>query len=341
MKILSVIAILLGKTLIASTALYVLGEDYLLFSKSKSFQTFEKIILAKNAAFDPHSCRLWVVSEETSQLFVFDKGSKLSSIAFDGKIISDFHDGKFFTLSDQGEAQIRNGLGEIQSKFKINESDSLIHLAFLSNGDSWGLFQRGNRTLGLKNELWISKINNKGEELKTVTLEPAEEFWGKVQLFVDELRDRMWIGYARASAHHAYAPKVDRFSLSGNPEGTFQWDERGFFFDGCVNPRGDFIFARDLPSSPYTVPDYSYVEKISGQGLSVGPAERVLELETSRLVDSMACHSDSLFFATHSIFGSEPKQLLRWQAATGHAPEVYLDLPGTAKRVFVCDRETN
>lgn len=333
MKILTLLFVLFAKLLCASPTFYVLGEDYLLYSTSKESTVVINGLSPKSWALDSNRCRLWITTEGSNQLLSFEKGKKQEEISFAGRIVSEVSQGQFVTALDSGEVQLRNTEGVIVSQFPIQNAQSLRSLALLSNGDSWGMFQDEAK----KNNLELRRMNSKGEEMQKLSLLPSEEFWGKVQLFVDEVHDRMWVGYARKSTHHAYAPKVDRFSLSGSDSWTYQWDERGFFFDGCVNKEGDLVVARDLPTSPYTVPDYSFVDKIGGVQKASENPERLLELETNRLVDSMACRNNSFYFATHSIFGSEPKQLLFWSGDKKEQPEVYLTLPATAKKVLLCD----
>jgi len=335
------VLVLVAQNLLAGQPLYVVGEDYVLFSESNQSTVLERGILPRSMALDPDRCRLWITTDSDSQLKVFEKGIEVSSSEYKGRIVSEFNHQRFVTVSSTGDVQFRDSQGEVLFQFQIENSESLVKLAILSNDESWGLLQQPNRSEKSKNDLWITRISRDGKITKKLPLDPAEEFWGKVQFFVDEFRKRIWIGYARASAHHAYAPKVEKLNLEGGYEGTFQWDERGFFFDGCIDPVGDFILARDLPSSPYTVPDYSFIEKIKGQGKLGELPQRVLELETSRLVDSMSCQAKSIFFATHSIFGSEPKKLLVWSGNTNQAPEDYLNLPGIAKKVFICNEPTH
>ncbi|MFM8316171.1 MAG: hypothetical protein ACKOA8_17970, partial [Deltaproteobacteria bacterium] len=244
MKLLTLLLVLFAKVTSASPTFYVLGEDYLLYSTSKESTVVINGLSAKSWALDSNRCRLWVTAEGPNQLMSFEKGKKQQEIPFSGRIVSEVSHGQFALLPDSGEVQLRNIEGAIISQFPIQNAQSLRSLALLSNGDSWGVFQDETK----KNNLELRRVNSKGEDIQKVALLPTEEFWGKVQLFVDELHDQMWVGYARKSTHHAYAPKVDRFSLSGTESWTYQWDERGFFFDGCVNHEGDLVVARDLPT---------------------------------------------------------------------------------------------
>jgi len=332
MKSFLIISLLFANMGAASPSLYVLGDDSLLYSESKASDFITTEISPKSWALDAENCRLWVTDEHSHGLKAFEKGQSVLNSPFSGTILSDFSAGNFATLSKEGKVEFRNRQGEILSSFSVSNSESLQKLHLLSNGDSWGLFQKK----GEREALWLVRFNRLGQELKRISLSPSDEFWGHVQIFIDELRDQLWVGYSTKSPHHAYAPRIEKFSLLGERQWTHQWDERGFFFDGCLLPNGDFLMARDLPTSPYTVPAFSFIERFEGNPKSAGSPDQVLELETNRLIDSMVCSENSLFFATHSIFGSEPKQLLRWSGVKTENPEVYFTLPFRALKIFEC-----
>ena len=326
------IALVFVKTVLASPPLYILGDDSLLFLDSKASGVLAKDMRAKSSALDPDRCRLWIADEESHRLMAFEKGVPVQEEVFSGTIVSDFSRNHFMTLSEEGILELRNENGKVISTFPKRNSDDLRRLHLLSAGESWGLFQER----GKREKLWLAHLNKEGQETKRVSLNPTDEFWGNAQLFVDELRETLWVAYSTKSPHHAYAPRVEKFSLSGTRDWAHQWDERGFFFDGCVSHTGAFLFARDLPTSPYTVPDYSFIEKFEAHKTSKGNPEQVLELETNRLVDSMACSENSIYFATHSIFGSEPRQILRWSGKNTELPELHFTLSFNPRKIFAC-----
>lgn len=318
------------KSAFASPSFYVVGEDYLLFSDSKGETQLETGLSLGSWALDSSQCQLWAVSKENNQLFVFERGKKNEVIPFQGKIISEFSGGLFATVSPQGSIEFRNQKGLVVHQFLFEETRYLKQMNLLFSGETWSLLQKET------GEMWLQKSDLSGKGIKKVPLKPTDEFWGNARLFVDEAKDKMWVGYSSRSPHHAYAPVIEELSVLGEKKGFYQWDERGFFFDGCVDSHGDFILARDLPTSPYTVPDYFFLEKIGSSQNQGQKVEKLLELETNRLVDSMACHSQGLYMATHSIFGSEPKLVLFWSGNPDETIQESVKLPSRALKILLC-----
>ena len=318
------------KATFASPAFYVIGEDYLLFSDSTGFTQLEEGLSLRTWALDSKECRLWATSQENNQLLAFVKGKKVQAIGLQGRILSDFNQGLFATASGESQIQLRNKGGKVVKKFGFDESALLKQMILLSSGETWSLIAKKT------GELSLIRLDTNGKELKRVVLNSTDEFWGNARFFIDEIRDRIWVGYSSRLPHYAYAPLVEKLSLSGEKQGFYQWDERGFFFDGCVDSSGDFILARDLPTSPYTVPDYSFLEKIQASSQKEIQTERFLELETNRLVDSLACNAKGLFLATHSIFGSEPKQVLYGSENPKEPLQEVLKLPSRALKILLC-----
>jgi len=260
------------------------------------------------------------------------KGEKVQAMAFQGKIISDFSQESFATVSHKGQIQIRDQKGKVTTSFPFAEPHELKQVGILSSKEVWVLVQK--KETGL---LGLKKLDAKGKEIKQIDLRPTDAFWGNARFFLDEASNQMWVGYSSRSPHHAYAPLVEKFSIFGEERASYQWDERGFFFDGCVNSQGNFLLARDRPTSPYTVPDYSFLEKVTHAPTNGIQGERLLELETNRLIDSLGCSSQGLYMATHSIFGSEPKQVLHWSEDSHHAPKPLVQLPSRALKILLCE----
>ena len=109
------------------------------------------------------------------------------------------------------------------------------------------------------------------------------------------------------------------------------------FFDGCLEENGVFLMARDIPTMPFTVPVYSFIERLQKEG----DAKPILDLDLNLLVDSMACKPNSLYAAVHSILGGEARQVIKWDKNDLKSSEIILNLPGRANKMWVCEDPTS
>jgi hypothetical protein len=90
--------------------------------------------------------------------------------------------------------------------------------------------------------------------------------------------------------------------------------------------------ARDIPTMPYTVPVYSYLERLTPHN-SLKP---LMELNANLLVDSLFCDSEHIFMAVHSILGGQERQILKTSKDLSNPPEIIKVLPGRAQKLWVC-----
>lgn len=315
---------------LANSAFYVLGENYILFSKQGESPVLWSEIEPRSWAIDKDSCRLWVTTKANSHLFQFDKGKKTSETPFMGRIVSNFSGKKFVTVEGSNKIQFRNEKTEVLQEIENADAANLKKWVFLSNEESFALFQSVNSKT--RDSLWLARLNVQGTEVQRFSVEGAHDLWGNSDAFVDENKGRIWVGYARNTPEHSYSPSVKSFSFLGIKEGSFQWGERGLFFDGCLNENGDFFMARDVPTMPYTVPVYSFFEKLSPPKIT----ERVLDFDMNLLVDSIACESDAIYFAVHSILGGEARQIMILSKNNNKTPEPILNLPSRPQKMFLC-----
>jgi hypothetical protein len=330
MKLYLILLISFSSLALANSAFYVLGENYILFSKQGESPIILSDIEPKSWALDRDRCRLWVTTQADTQLFQFDSGKKTAETPFLGRIVSDFRLNKFVTVEGSKKIHIRNDTGEVLKEIESSDVANLKRWVFLSNDESLALFQSESSKTG--DSLWLARLNVEGTEVQRSLVEGSGGLWGNADFFVDEKNNQVWVGYARNTPEHTYSPFVKSFSLSGIKERSFHWNERGLFFDGCLNGRGDFLMVRDIPTMPYTVPVYSFFEKFS----SKENPERVLEFDMNLLVDSIACESEAIYFAVHSILGGEARQIMVWSENKKKMPEPILTLPSRSQKIFFC-----
>jgi hypothetical protein len=331
MKLNLLLVFFFSRLALANPAFYVLGENYLLYSKEGESPIIWSNIEPKSWAMDTDHCRLWVTSNENSHLFQFEKGKKISEKPFFERIVSDVNQGKFATVDDFNKIRFRDEKGEVVKEVENGNVASLKKLTFLSTEESVALFQSVDSRF--RDSLWLSRLNVQGSEVHRFTVEGSRDLWGNTDTFLDEKNDRIWVGYSGDTSQHTYSPLVKSFTLSGALESSFQWNDRGLFFDGCLDEKGDFFMARDIPTMPYTVPVYSFLEKLKPKETP----ERVLELDLNLLVDSVACEANLVYFAVHSILGGEARQIMVWSKNKREEMKVILPLPSRAKKIFLCE----
>jgi len=324
--------ILIASTLgYAVSPFYVVGENYVSYFNSERELSISRGIHPSSWTLDRKLCRLWVTSEEDSNLVAFENGNKWDEIKFTGKIISDVVDSQFATNNGNNLIEFRDPSGHVKSQVFFENLPDLKQIHFLPGGGSWNLFQR--KTSLNRDSLWVNKTDDQGTELKKIFLEASQELWGRTIFSYEKTNQRLWIGYTRSTPQHMYSPYVVQLSSTGEKEFDYQWTDRGVLFDGCVEPTGDFSIFRDIPSPEFTVPLYSYLELLPWKGI---PVTR-LALSTNLLVNSMDCRPDGVYVAVHSVLGGEPHQILHWDRNPKSLAEPLVTVPPKIQEVLTCD----
>lgn len=321
---------LIGKTIV------VAGENYLLFDPGDSNPKIVKDLESKSWALDPNGCRLWVTTKSQEPFIqLYQQGQLVKQMKFLGTIVSDFQTGRFFTRPDQGALQQRDSDGEIISELKMIDSSFVKSVIAGSDGDLWTLNQ-GTQSVR-RESLWVSRTKGTGKTTPPILIESDTDLWGGLKLVFDPKERELWVGYSSSSPQHTYTPRVKLFSEDGKLKRSFYWQERGVFFDGCLEKRGSFLMARDIPTMPFTVPVYSFIERLEKEG----NANPVIDLDLNLLVDSMACESNNLYAAVHSILGGEARQVIQWDKKDLKSSEIVLNLPGRANKIWVCENPSS
>lgn len=308
----------------------VVGEDFLLFQNENKPEVLVNGVRSKSWALDSSSCRLWLTDESGKRLRSFVHGVESESQAFEGRIVSDVEKHHFFTKTDLGEIQLRSSSGSILSTIEAKNSQFITKIREGASGELWTLNQGKIDTQ--RDSFWLSQINSVTGTNKNIFIESDIDLWGTTDLVLDDKLGHLWVGYSSATPKHTYSPRVKLFSKDGILKSNYKWEERGLFFGGCLEKSGGFLMARDIPTMPYTVPVYSFLERL----IPNNSPKPVMELNLNLLVDSLFCDSENVFMAVHSILGGQERQILRSSKDLSNPPEVIKVLPGRAQKLWVC-----
>ncbi len=311
--------------------LVVVGENYVLFQNENKTPVVKTGIEPLSWVFDKSACRLWVTSDKGLKLSSYRRGYLESEREFSGTLISEIENNQFFSLSsDFKKVHLWNSEGELVSELSHPGGAYLKRIGRLSSDNFWTLNQ-GARS-GSKQDLWLSRLDEKGQVINELTVETRSELWGASKVILNESTGTLWLGYSMTTPQHTYSPQIKKISSHWTIEDSYQWKDRGLFFDSCLDREGNVWVARDIPTMPYTVPVYSFLEKLLESSVS----HSGLDLDTNLLVDSMTCHEDAIYLAVRSILGGENKQILKWSKDSGKRPETVLRLPDKAQQIWVC-----
>ena len=328
LRVLTLISLIESPSMAASS--WVLGEGYVALNSLNQGVQLIHGLRPKSWALDSKLCRLWVEDEITRQLWKIDTDGSAEPVTTGARIISDLRDGRWLTLLGTQTIQERDASGLVLNSWKVDWANGVKRIHLLGNAQSLVLnhIESSNR----KSELSVLRFDKEWNKIQTYLVESQAELWGGFDFQVDESRQNLWLGYAKTTPSHVYSPQVGHFDLNGTAKTIKSFNERGLFFGSCLSPEGTYLMARDIPSAQFTVPVYSFLEKF----IAGGQSSTALNLETNLLVDALACDSEAVSIASHSILNASKTELITWDWNLSHSPQRIADLPAKANHIYHC-----
>ncbi len=302
---------------------WLVGSDYLAYTELN----FPPLILQKETSsegYDPATCKVWVRDAKSGKLSAFAPKQQNEISAPSGEILSDWLGDAFLTLSpDKKSIEIRNTEGKVQ---KMVEAPWAVHAkrVIAGNNTRWALS-------GDENRLWLTHLDANYQLVKETPLATSRDFWGNSKILFNSKTNKLWVGFAETKPSHAYSPTVLRVDPDGKIEAKFEWNERGLFFDVCLDSESVLI-SRDMPSLPYTVPVYSTLEAIP----EAGKASTYYQADANLFIDGMICETDRILMVQRSIFGSDGSYLVDWNRKSGSTGKQLFRLPSPIRKLYAC-----
>ncbi|MFM8269385.1 MAG: hypothetical protein ACKN9V_04280, partial [Pseudomonadota bacterium] len=165
----------------------------------------------------------------------------------------------------------------------------------------WSLqFQKEN------NFLEVIYFNSRGEVIWSKPVSKNTDLWSQPKLNYISKRDQLWISYTTASIHHAYSPLVELWNSKGEKIKIFPYSDRGVLLDTCKTVNDEFLVSRDIPSSPYTVPLFSFLELLTPDS----KPKSIYQAGDNYLISSIQCRPDAIWALQKSVLGSQSTLLV-------------------------------
>ncbi len=317
--------ILLLTGICQAETIWILGDYYVAKSDGKKIE-WKADITPNSWSFNAEQCSLWVEDEDSGKLFR-STDTTFTDTEQKAHLLSDATLGTFFTRSPEGMLQLRNSEGVVKQEYKtpwVAHSKKMI----VSAHGTWSINDdRDNR----KN--WLGRVLYTGEEVTQIDLLPGMVIWPNHRLLVNETNGDFWLGYSTGEQGKPFTPIVEHRDREGNLKKSYRWKDKGLFHDFCMDRDHSVLVSRDIPSdSGFTVPLDSFLERL----MPGKESTTELALASNLIADGLACAPDAIYFAEHSLFGSEGRHLQRWDRNPSHKPVELFDLPGPAQKLYHC-----
>lgn len=274
-------------------------------------------------SIDSKSCQAWMKTEEGLHKVDF-RGNSLLNVPFhiEGIILSHANPKGEFLTATAGQWRVQNSEGQVVLEMP-RPTNRALHVTPWQGDSAWYL------TEGKENELILGKIPANGETQR-FSISKGVDLWGNVRVQADSVHKRVWIGYSATTSEHIYSPILELRDWEGNLIFKKEISERALFFDSCLSEDGKLIFSRDLPTMPYTVPLYSYIESLSADGT----LERLYTASENQFLDSISCGTGNTVYALQrSIFGSDGQRIVKYE---NHTETLIRPADSKAREVYLC-----
>lgn len=301
----------------------MVGDDYILHADSKGHEVHRWSVGAKSWGFDPQGCRLWVQDGESVALF-FPTGTR-HSVPLNVTLVSDQIANAIFLLD--GTTLIRADANGVLQERSTDPAFAQLKRVVPAACGFWGVQREGRGSLTMLEISHSLKLAQKTELAK------GHELWAREKL-LPGLDGMVWLGYSITTPSAIYSPRVDLIRPGGDIVATSAFQGKGLFFDACVAPDDRLVVSRDLAgSSEFTVPISSFVDAIDREGRT----ETLFAADTNQLIDAVACSTQSVFLAQHSILGGGNTRLSRIDFAHPKTETFLTSLPGTVRALYLCE----
>lgn len=280
------------------TAIWLVGKNSVaLFLNETHYQVLTDIE-PKSSLIDPVTCNLWVQSK-TELLKLNTQLQVLKRIPSAERILGNtLLEDSFFTIQENQWTQ-RDREGNPIQNFKSPLSFPIDWVGNTQMG-FWTLdFQESQKKLSLVH------MNHSGQAIWDKTISEKRDLWGTPQLHWSSDHSWLWVGFTASSPEHAYSPQLDLWLDSGRRLKTLQFSERGLLLGSCLQKDGSIWVARDLPSSPYTAPLYTHLEKV-GSDMDY---QLLFRAPLNDLIPALQCRDQQVWLTHQSLFQSDPSWL--------------------------------
>ncbi len=307
---------------------WVVGKDYLAFWNGAAEIQVDNTIAPESWGFESASCHLWITEKKSQTLQGYLPGdfSPFAKTPYKGRIVSDVDARQLVTLNEAtSQIEKRAAEGNVVGSYAFNEPLQLSRVRS-SGGQTWGLFLNAD-----ENRIWLRHFDENFQGTKDLAVATPKVIWGNPRFLISPESSNLWVGYSSSGATAPYTPIIKTLNSQGKALHEYSFKEKGLFFDFCLEGDG-VLMARDIPTAPYTVPVYSFLEELSGGGAK----KAVYSAATNDFIDSLGCTQHTVWMAQRSIFGSEGSYLVSWKKGDPSSGTVTHKLPGSVNQLYLC-----
>lgn len=294
-----ILGVLTASSPAATPALWIISEKKISFySPDRGIQELEGIT-PKSSLVDPATCTLWVQSENHLLQVLPSFQIKKDIVSSEALLGSETIEGLFISFTDK-HWSFRNLEGNIVETFPSLASHP-TQLQGTRKAGFWSLdFQED------ENRLDLISFNAQGKHRSSWVISDQPELWSEPRLNWVQNTDQLWISYTASSMAHAYSPIVELWNTKGEKLKTLAYSDRGILLDTCTTVNHEFLLARDIPSSPYTVPLFSFLELLT----SSEKPKSLYQGHDNNLISSIQCRSNAIWTLQKSVLGGQSTLLV-------------------------------
>lgn len=308
---------------LAKSRIYWIAGDDFIGKMEFNAPTFFLPMHPKSVSLDRTSCDLYVGDEHETLFRFAARGSKPEPLQSKGFLLEEEFQTTYYARNTKNQLEERNKEGSVLQ--------TLLAIPKTSRSFKRGL--QKNYILDYRdNQLDLLVLSKNSGSSTTVSLSHGSELWSEPKLTLDT-KGTPWVGYTSRTVSHMYAPVLKHFDAAGKTLQTTEWPDRGIFFDLCAEENGSVTISRDIPTSNFTVPVYSFLENIVPGSKPI----QQYEAETNFFIDSMVCTPNTVWMIQRSIFGSEGSHVQEWERGNKDTGKTLFKLPGRAWKIQVCD----
>lgn len=289
----------LNNSLFASSA-WVVGPEEIIFIDSHHHLSSLTRYSVQSSLVDPDTCHLW-----------FQTGNKLMKmgpnlevihrIDSTDQILGDKLTTGYWISVNQDIWTLRDKKGHTQSRFPAPFS-APSGLVSLNPNSFWSLdFKKEN------NSLRLISFDLGGNVLASYPVSKKAELWSLPFLLTPPGTNELWIGYTAGTMSHSYSPQLERWSTEGKILNKLSFSHRGLFLGMVLTPRNTVIIARDIPSDPFTVPLYTFIDEFN----RFFDSNPLFSIEDNYIIRSLDSYDRSLWTYEQSILGSANKKIVK------------------------------
>jgi len=279
---------------------WVVGPEELLFINSQNQTSSVTQHSVQSSLVDPRTCHLWI---QTGQEFLELTPSLkvMKRIESSDRILGYKLKGDLWISLNNGIWDVRTFDGQIQSRLPA-PIENPVDLELIDSKDFWTLsFNEQDKRLELVS------FNSQGNILSSHLISSKAELWHRPYLLRNPHSEELWVGYTMGTATHAYSPKIERWSLRGKKLNEHLFPHRGLLLGIATSPNNSILLARDIPSSPFTVPLFTFIDEIN----PFFQFATLFSLEDNYIIRSLDSEDRWIWSYETSILGSTEKRIVK------------------------------